>query len=206
MQCVARRTPIRISTMHDDELVWTKVSSEAGPAIPLFKIRVDQMRHPASNYMHRCLVLESPDWVNIVATTDAGEVVMVEQFRYGNGEVTLEPPAGIIDDGESSLAAAQRELLEETGYGGGRWRYLGSVQPNPAFLDNTCHHWLVEGAHAVQPPAQEPGEAIRIRLMTQRDLRDAFAAGYLKHTLAISALSRCMPLWDLPRREAGDPV
>jgi len=189
-----------MATTDGDELIWTRVASASGPTLPLFKVRFDEMRHPSGSYTHRCLVLEAPDWVNVVAVTAAGQVVMVEQFRYGSGEVSLEPPAGIIDAGESSLVAAQRELLEETGYGGGEWRYLGAVQSNPAFINNVCHHWLVEGAEAVQPPTPDPGEALHVRLMTQPELRAAFATGRLKHTLAISALSRFMPLWDLPLR------
>jgi len=190
-----------MATTDRDELIWTRVSSESGPTLPLFKVRFDEMRHPSSHYTHRCLVLEAPDWVNVVAVTEAGQLVMVEQFRYGSGAVSLEPPAGIIDAGEASLAAARRELLEETGYGGGEWRYLGAVQSNPAFIDNVCHHWLVEGVHLVQAPTPDPGEALHVRLMTQSELRAAFAAGRLKHTLAISALSRYMSLWDLPLRE-----
>jgi ADP-ribose pyrophosphatase len=189
---------IRTETMRDDDLIWKRVAIEPGPALPLFTVRFDEMRHPTGTYTHRCLVLECPDWVNVVACTDSGHVVMVEQFRFGSGELSLEPPAGIVDDGESSLVAAKRELLEESGYGGGRWRYLGSVQPNPAFQSNLCHHWLVEGVSAVAPPTPEPGEALRVRLMRPVELREAFAAGLLKHTLAISALSRRMQLWDLP--------
>jgi len=184
--------------MRKKELTWERIGTEAGPELPLFKVRFDQMRHPDSGYVHRCLVLESPDWVNVVARTSDGRIVMVEQFRYGAAAIGLEPPAGIVDPGEDARSAGQRELLEETGYGGGTWQYLGCVQPNPAFHDNLCHHWLADGVELEQPPAPDPGEALEVRLMTPDDLRAAFVSGELRHTLAISALSRVMALWDLP--------
>jgi len=182
----------------DDSLRWEKVASEAGPELPLFSVRLDLMRHPETSETFERLVLESVDWVNVVAVTPDGRAVMVEQYRFGIGELTIEPTSGLIDPGEDSLSAGKRELLEETGYGGGEWRCLGSVQPNPATQDNLCHIWLAEGVVPVQPPTPEAGEAIRVHLMTLADLRAAIATGRLRHTLAFSALSRVFPLWELP--------
>ena len=123
---------------------------------------------------------------------------MVEQFRFGVGELTTEPVAGTVDPGEDSLETAKRELLEETGFGEGRWRYLGSVQANPAVHDNLCHHWLAEDVVPVQEPAPDAGEAIRVHLMTLEEIKEAIAVEKLKHPLGLSALSRVFPLWDLP--------
>lgn len=184
--------------MSKDTLRWDKVDSIPGPELPLFRVRLDAMRHPTQPYVHRCLVLEAPDWVNVVAMTSDRRLVMVEQYRFGSGEISLEPPAGIVEPDEAPLAAAQRELLEETGYGGGTWRYLGAVQPNPAFLSNLCHHWLAEDVVLQRPPQPDPGEALRVGLMTPQAVRDAVAAGRVQHVLAHSALSRVFPLWTLP--------
>lgn len=182
----------------EDALRWEKVASEAGPQLPLFQVRFDIMRHPQSTASFKRVVLETVDWVNVVAVTPDGKSVMVEQYRFGIGDLTTEPAAGLVSPGENSLTAAKRELLEETGYAAENWRYLGAVQPNPAFHDNLCHHWLAEDVVAVQPPAPEAGEAIRVHLMTLAELREAIGAGRLRHTLALSALSRVYPLWELP--------
>lgn len=178
--------------------MWTKLSSEAGPDLPLFRVRYDTMRHPTSMAELRRIVLETSDWVNVIAVTSEGLIIMVEQFRFGVGELTLEPAAGMIDPGEVPLDAAKRELLEETGYGGGKWRSLGAVQANPAIHNNYCHHYLAEGVDLVQDPTPDDGEAIRLHLMTLDDIKAAIAARRLQHPLGLSALSRVFPLWELP--------
>lgn len=182
----------------NDSLTWPKLDSEAGPELPLFRVRFDTMQHPATAEKFQRMVLEAPDWVTVVAVTADSEIVMVEQFRFGVAEMTTEPVAGTVDPGEDSLAAAKRELLEETGYGEGRWRYLGSVQANPAIQDNLCHHWLAENVVALQEPAPDAGEAIRVHLMTLEGIKQAIESGKLRHPLGLSALSRVFPLWDLP--------
>ena len=184
--------------MEDDSLRWVKLGSEAGPEIPLFRVRLDTMRHPTSSAEFERLVLETSDWVTVVAVTSDGKIVMVEQYRFGVGEITIEPVAGLVDQGEDSLGAAKRELLEESGFGKGTWRYLGSVQANPAIHNNLCHHWLVEDVELVQSPKPDAGEAIRVHLMSVEDIKEAIDSGRLKHPLGLSALTRVFPLWDYP--------
>lgn len=184
--------------MKDDALRWEKLASREGPELPLFRVRFDTMRHPVSSEEFQRLVLETSDWVTVVAVTKDKKIVMVEQYRFGVGELTIEPVAGMVDPGEESLCAAKRELLEEAGYGEGSWRYLGSVQANPAIHNNLCHHWLVENVEAVQAPTPDSGEAIRVHLMTLDEVKEAVAVGKLKHPLGLSALTRVFPLWDLP--------
>lgn len=182
----------------DDPLVWKKIASEPGPELALFKVRFDTLRHPVSDAEFKRLVLEAPDWVTVVAVTPDEQVLMVEQFRFGVGALTLEPVAGLIDPGETSLDAARRELLEETGYRAARWRSLGAVQANPAYHDNLCHLWLAEDAQRVQPPSPDEGEAMRVHLMSVEQLRSAVTAGEILHPLGLAALSRVFPLWDCP--------
>lgn len=184
--------------MKKNALQWKHITSKPGPELPLFKVRIDTMQHPTSAEQFPRLVLETADWVTVVAITTDRRVVMVEQYRFGVGELTTEPVAGMIDDNEESLDAAKRELLEESGYGGGTWRYLGSVQANPAIHNNVCHHWLVEGVELKQEPTPDSGEAIRVHLMTLDEIKDAIADGRLRHSLGLSALSRVFPLWDYP--------
>jgi 8-oxo-dGTP pyrophosphatase MutT (NUDIX family) len=184
--------------MKDDELTWRRLSSRAGPRLPLFDVRLDDMAHPDSGDVLSRLVLSSVDWVNLVALTESGESVMVRQYRFGVGYVTLETPGGMVDPGEDPLTAGKRELAEETGYSGGRWHYLGAVEPNPAIHDHLCHHWLAEGVVRTQAPAPTAGEHIEVVLMDEQAVRAAVLDGTIRHALALSALARVFDLWPRP--------
>jgi len=184
--------------MNDDDLHWALVDRTYGPDLILFKARYDDCEHPQSGAVLRRIVLESVDWVNLVALTADGRSVMVRQFRFGVGYSTLETPGGMVDPGETPLAAAQRELREETGYTGGTWDYLGAVEPNPAFHNHLCHHFLARDVIPSHEQALSGGEAIRVELMTEAAVRSAVQSGEIRHALALSALSRVFALWPLP--------
>ena len=152
------------------------------------------------------LVLESVDWINVVAATPDGGSVMVRQYRFGIAACTLETPGGMVDNGETPLAAAKRELLEETGYASDAWSYLGAVEPNPAFHPHLCHHFLANNAYRVGEMQLGSGEAIEIEICSLEQLKDAIQDGSLRHALALSALSRVYRLWELPYAVDFDTV
>ncbi len=185
-----------------EDLVWRRLASSYGEDLMLFQVRFDLMEHPQSQDQLQRLVLESVDWVNMVAITSDGELVMVRQHRFGVGYATLETPGGMVDPGEDSLAAARRELAEETGYTGGEWSYLGAVEPNPAFHNHLCHHWLAEGVVRTQAPTPSRGEHIAVEVMSEAAVTAAVRSGELKHALALSALSRVLELWPRPFRQS----
>ena len=164
----------------------------------LFRQRWDSLENPRTGERMRRLVLETKSWVNVVAVDERGRLVMVEQYRFGTQRVTTEVPGGVIDPGEEPLDTAKRELREETGYTGEHWTYLGAVEPNPAFQDNLCHHFLAQDVRCTEPQELDAGEDIRVVLLAPEAVRAAVAEGEINHALVLTALAHVMDLRTSP--------
>ena len=193
-------------TDKSQELDWQVLGSRYEDAgLMLFEKRIDRLRNPRNGKVFERLVLESVDWVNVVALDADGRSLMIRQYRFGVGYTTLETPGGMVDPGEDSKTAAARELLEETGFASDNWSYLGAVEPNPAFHNHLCHHWLAQDVYRAQTQDLGDGESIALEFMTQAQVRAAVVSGELKHALALSALSRVFSVWPMPFEQA-DPA
>ena len=174
--------------------VWPKLASEFGPDLLICRARFDTLTNPRTGRDLRRTVLETPDWVNVVALTPERRLVVVRQFRFGTGTITTEIPGGVIDPGEDSEHAAKRELREEAGYTAPRWSYLGAVEPNPAFHTNLCHHWLAEDARPTEDQDLDSGEDIAIDTLSLAQVREQIHSGVIRHSLVLTALSKVLDL------------
>ena len=115
-------------------------------------------------------VIEYPNWINVIAITEDGLFVMEEQYRHGLGIIEYELCAGMIDEGETPLEAAQRELREETGYAGGEWRLFMSSSPNPSSKNNINYTFLATGVKKIYEQELDEREFINVILMTKEEV------------------------------------
>lgn len=166
---------------------WSKLGSEAIGDFRIFKLLRERFVSPRTGAEVGAVVVQSRDWVNVVALTDDAQVVLIRQFRFGTEKPTLEIPGGMVDAGESPLRAAQRELLEETGYRAATWLELGAIEPNPAFMRNRLHCFVARGCERVADQHQDPGEAITVELRAWREVEGLVTCGEIRHALVIVA-------------------
>ncbi|MBX3172549.1 MAG: NUDIX hydrolase [Candidatus Eremiobacteraeota bacterium] len=167
---------------------WEFLESESRRDYGIFFTRIDQLKSPRTGHVLRRVVVEAPDWVNVVARTVDGQYVLVRQIRHGIGAPSLEIPAGMVEPGEDPALAAARELVEETGYEPESIRLLGQVYPNPAFQSNTCFIYLADGCRRVREVSLDDGEEIAVELWSWPALLAAVRSGEIQHALMIAAL------------------
>lgn len=168
---------------------WEKLSSRPVGDFRIFTVRSDEKVSPRTGAKHDFYIIDCVDWVNILALTPRGELVMVEQYRHGTNTVELEIPGGIMDRTDASpVHTGVRELREETGYEGENARVLGSVFANPAIMSNTCHMVLIENCAPRHPVEWDSGEDMLTRLVPLAEVPALVAAGRIKHPLVVVAL------------------
>lgn len=168
---------------------WRTLKSSYPFLCPWLRVRKDHVILPSGFEMDDFYVIESNDWVNVIAITEDGAYIMEEQYRHGLGQVCFELPAGNVCKGENPVDAAKRELMEETGYTGGKWEFFCDSAPNASGMNNLCHTFLAKGVKKTTEPHLERSEEIHVHLKTKDEVVEL-----LKNNSIVEAVMQA-PLW-----------
>ncbi|MCQ2290248.1 MAG: NUDIX hydrolase [Muribaculaceae bacterium] len=168
---------------------WTTLESRYIIQRPWLTARVDKVQLPDGRINPEHYVLEYPKWVNIIATTTDGQMVMIRQYRHGYDEVLVELCAGVVEEGEAPVEAAKRELRAETGYAGGQWREEMTIGQNPSISDNVTHCFVAEGVKKVAGQSLDESEDIEVLLMSKDEVLNMLINDEQKQALMAA------PLW-----------
>lgn len=168
---------------------WETLSSEYIIKRPWLTARRDKLQMPNGHICDEWYVLEYPQWVNVIAITIDGQIIMERQYRHGLKRFAWEIPAGVVEQNETPEQAAKRELLEETGFGGGNWTEIMQLSANPTAMTNINYTFLATNVEQVSKPNQESSEDISVWLMSPNEVIDILKNGDIIQSLMAA------PLW-----------
>ena len=167
---------------------WKVLESEYLVRRPWLTARRDRLELPDGRIIPEYYVLEYPDWVNVIAITKDGQFVMERQYRHAARKISLELPCGVMEEGETPLEAAQRELLEETGFGGGQWKKLMELSPNPSAMSNTTHCFLAIRVEKIAEQHLDETEELSVLFMTKEEVKRMLNENQICQALMVAPL------------------
>ncbi len=172
---------------------WQSISAESVYECRLFSVLHRRSLSPRTLSIHDVFVLQAPDWVNIVPLTADGHVVMIQQYRHGVEDITLEIPGGMLDPTDTDPAvAARREMVEETGYDSDIIESLGATHPNPAIQANYCHTFVARDVVCRGAPTHTGFEHTEPVLVPRAEIPALIRSGVISHALVIVAFHRLL--------------
>ena len=172
--------------MSDSHLVEVKLHSEQVLKGDFLDVRRDIARLPDGREASREYVIH-PGAVMIVAQLDDGKLVLERQFRYPVQAVMIEFPAGKLDAGEASLACAQRELLEETGYSAREWARAGVLHPVISYSTEFIDIWFARGL-TLSERKLDVGEFLDVFTASQATLLDMSRSGQITDAKTLTGI------------------
>ena len=183
-----------------DPLAWEELHTEHLVQDQWIDFRKSSYRFPDGSVFEPFYTYSRRDYVVIVASDTDGNYICVRQFRQGIKEVTTEFPAGGIErkDGreyrmgkdliaEDALAAAKRELLEETGYESNEWMHMLTLPSNAVIADNYAHLFFAKNCVKVTGQALDETEFLEVKLHTADEIEQMIADGKFQQAMHVAA-------------------
>ncbi len=185
---------------NDSSLAWEETKTEHIVQDQWIDFRRSAYRFPDGSVFEPFYTYSRRDYVVVVASDEEGNYLCVRQFRQGIRQVTTEFTAGGIErkDGkeyggnqdlssEDALAAAKRELLEETGYESDEWKHLLTVPSNATIADNYAHLFVARNCRKVAGQSLDETEFLNVRKYSAQEIEDMIAAGEFQQAIHITA-------------------
>ena len=155
---------------------------------PWIRLDVHKVKLPDGQIIEDFHHLVMPEYVVVYPVTFEDKVLMLKGYRHGIGDITHFFPGGLIDEGETPLDAAKRELLEETGFGGGEWITMGAYVPHSNYGGGKVHMFKVTGVEKVQQPNSGDLEDAEIHLMNREMIMKAVSDGHIASLSSVAAV------------------
>lgn len=172
-----------------DKRKWKVLESGYLFKRPWLTVRCETIQLPNGNINKEYYILEYPDWINIIAITKEKQFIFIRQYRHGIQQTSYELCAGVCEKGEPPLISAQRELLEETGYGKGDWIEYMKISANPSTMTNLTHCFIATELEKIAPQQLEDTEDLTVHLLSIDEVKELLTSDQIKQSL------HAAPLW-----------
>ena len=166
---------------------WKLLNETDGPKHHFLNLHYQRYEKLSSKEGIDILVVSSANAANVIPITSDLDVILVKQYRFGIQQETLEIPGGLVEQGEDVLKGIKRELIEETGHSGTKWKHLGTLPFNPVYHKNYIHHYIAENVSETHETNFDLGEHIEIVKMPLPQVLHKVKRGQLAHPHTISA-------------------
>lgn len=157
--------------------------------LPWFQIFQERVELPSGRILDDFYRIVMPDFAMVVPVTSSGKLLMVRGYKHGPRKVCLSTPGGMVEPGESPLEAAQRELLEETGYEAAEWKSLGSFVTDSNREGGTAHLFLARNAVEVGTRREDEAEELQLELMSPELFLEAIQTNDIATLATVSAVA-----------------
>ena len=184
-----------------EDLAWEEVRTEHIIQDEWIDFRRSAYRLPDGNVFEPFYSYSRKDYVVVVASDCDGNYLCVRQFRQGIRKVTTEFPAGGLERSEEreyrtgtgeafsedALAAAKRELLEETGYSSCEWTHVITIPSNATIADNYVYVYLATGCRRVSGQDLDETEFLNVELHTKQEIEELIRTGEFQQAVHVMA-------------------
>ncbi len=167
---------------------WKTISSQT-TTHDRFTITNDEVEL-SNQEMRNFSYINFADGICVLAITREEKVLVLDQYRHAVQSWELEFPAGMIDANEEPESAAERELLEETGYQSNLWTSLGKFYPSPGSTSETIHLFLANDCYKVSEPTLESSEEIELKLVPVENFFDLVQNESFKHGAGLACWAK----------------
>ncbi len=158
-------------------MTWKRLDRKTIYDTKYLKVYEDKVEYPNGNVADSYSVFSLPDVVIVLAQDKEKNIITLLEYKYGPDEKLRNFPAGHIEEGEDPVAAAQRELLEETGYGGGEFSLAGPVREFPTKSLSTAYIVKAQGVEKISTQNLDENEELSVVLVSTQELQKEIEEG-----------------------------